>query len=92
VEVATQYESFHVLLSEKDSNLTVQDSKTAFAMLDPMKLLGASAFGPMKFRVVSSDGAEGDWQPLANLVRIPDLKEVRCTPAPVKGASRSSRV
>jgi hypothetical protein len=81
LEVATADESFHVLLSEKDGNLTLQDSKTVFATLDPMKLLGPSAFGPLKFRPVSDDGAEGDWQPLASLVRMPDLKEVRCTPA-----------
>ena len=46
-----------------------------------MKLLGPSAFGPLKFRPVNESGAEGDWQPLASLVRMPDLKEVRCTPA-----------
>ena len=90
VEVATQDESFHVLLSEKDGNLTLQDAKTVFAMLDPIKLLGPSAFGPLKFRAVSADGVEGDWQPLANLVRVPDLKEVRCTPVPAKSAERSS--
>lgn len=90
VEVATEDESFHVLLSEKDGNLTLQDSKTVFAMLDPMKLLGPSAFGPLKFRPVSADGVEGDWQPLASLVRMPDLKAVRCTPAPAKTAQKSS--
>jgi len=90
VEVATEDESFHVLLSEKDGNLTLQDSKTVFAMLDPMKLLGPSAFGPLKFRPVSADGAEGDWQPLASLVRTPDLKAVHCTPVPPKTAPKSS--
>ena len=79
VEVATADESFHVYLSEKDGSLTLQDSKTVFATLDPMKLLGPSAFGPLKFRPVNESGAEGDWQPLASLVRMPDLKEVRCT-------------
>jgi hypothetical protein len=54
------------------------------ASLDPMKLLGPSAFGPLKFRPVSADGVEGDWQPLANLVRIPDLKGVRCVVDPEK--------
>src|SRR5207245_1150378 len=58
--------------------------------LDPMKLLGPSAFGPLKFRPVSDDGAEGDWQPLASLVRMPDLKEVRCTPVAVKGYGKSA--
>jgi hypothetical protein len=84
VEVATSDESFHALLSEKDGNLTPQDSKTVFATLDPMKLLGPSAFGPLKFRPVNDGGVEGDWQPLASLVRMPDLKEVRCTPTSVK--------
>jgi hypothetical protein len=78
VEVATSDESFHVFLSVKDGNLTLQDSKTVFAVLDPMKLLGPSAFGPLKFRPVSGEGVEGDWQPLMNLVRIPELKAVHC--------------
>jgi hypothetical protein len=81
IEVATADESFKVLLSEKDGNLTPQDSKTIFAVLDPMKLLGPSAFGPLKFRPVAGDGIVGDWQPLATLVRIPVLQGVRCTKA-----------
>lgn len=82
VEVSTADESFRVFLSVKEGNLTLQDSRTVFAVLDPMKLLGPSAFGPLKFRPVTPDGIEGDWQPLANLVRVPTLKEVRCVPAP----------
>jgi hypothetical protein len=82
IEVATSDESFRVLLSFSDGNLTMQDSKTVFAVLDPMKLLGPSAFGPLKFRPVTSDGLEGDWQPLVNLVRIPTLKGYSCVPAP----------
>jgi len=69
-----------VQLSVKDGNLTLQDSKTVFAVLDPMKLLGPSAFGPLKFRPVASDGTDGDWQPLVNLVRVPMLKGIRCVP------------
>jgi hypothetical protein len=79
VEVSTADESFRVFLSVKDGNLTLQDSKTVFAVLDPLK---PSAFGPLKFRPVTADAIEGDWQPLANVVRIPTLKEVRCVPAP----------
>ena len=82
IEVATADESFRVLLSAKDSNLTLEDSKTVFAVLDPMKLLGPSAFGPLKFRPVSGDGIEGDWQPLVNLVRIPKLTGYRCNGLP----------
>lgn len=79
VEVATSDESFHVLLSMQDGNLTLQDSKTVFAVLDPMKLLGPSAFGQLKFRPIGADSVEGDWQPLVNLVRIPEIKGVRCS-------------
>jgi hypothetical protein len=46
-----------------------------------MKLLGPSAFGPLKFRAVAAEGSEGDWQPLVNLVRIPDLKGIHCASA-----------
>lgn len=84
IEVAAADESFRVLLSFKDGNLTLQDSKTVFAVLDPMKLLGPSAFGPLKFRPVAADGTDGDWQPLVGLVRIPVLKGIRCMPAPEK--------
>jgi hypothetical protein len=80
IEVATSDESFRVLLSFKDGNLTMQDSKSVLAVLDPMKLLGPSAFGPLKFRPVTSDGTNGDWQPLVNLVRIPMLTALHCAP------------
>ena len=47
------------------------------ATLDPAKAFGSSAFGPLKFRVVEN-GAEGDWQPLATLVRLPELHDLKC--------------
>jgi hypothetical protein len=89
IEVATADESFRVLLSFKDGNLTMQDSKTVLAELDPMKLLGPSAFGQLKIRPVSADGTNGDWQPLVNLVRIPLLKAVHCVPDPEKQCTLS---
>ena len=84
IEVATADESFKVLLSEKDGNLTPQDSRTIFAVLDPMKLLGPSAFGPLKFRAIAADGIDGDWQPLVTLVRVPVLQGLRCARAEEK--------
>jgi hypothetical protein len=89
IEVATADESFRVLLSVKDGNLTLQDSKTVLAELDPMKLLGPSAFGPLKFRPVTSERIEGDWQPLVNLVRVPKLNGIRCVSAPEKQCALS---
>ena len=53
------------------------------AVFDPLKSLGLSAFGPIRFRVVEGN-AKGDWQPLATLVRFPMLKELRCPESPDK--------
>jgi hypothetical protein len=89
IEIATADESFRVLLSMADGNLTLQDSKTVFAVLDPMKHLGPSAFGPLKFRPVATNNIDGDWQPLADLVRIPTLEGVRCVTLPEKQCSLS---
>jgi hypothetical protein len=82
IEVASEDESFDVLLSLTDGTLTLQDAQTVLAALDPAKSFGASAFGPLRFRPVDANGAKGDWQPLAHLVRLPSLKEVRCPDSP----------
>jgi hypothetical protein len=84
IEVATADESFHVTLSTADGNLTLQDTQTVLAVLDPLKHLGPSAFGALKFRAVGQTGAAGDWQPLVTLVRVPTLSEVHCADAPEK--------
>ena len=82
VEVATADGLFHGFLTLNDGSLTLQDAKTIFAVLDPVKILSTSAFGALKFRPVGEDGVAGDWQPLVNLVRIPELREIRCAPPP----------
>ena len=84
IEVATNDESSHAVLSVKDGTLMLQDSHTVLATLDPIKALGASAFGPLRFRPIAADGEKGDWQPLVNLVRLPKLEELRCPDAPDK--------
>jgi hypothetical protein len=84
IEVSSVDDSFHASLSVTDGNLILQDSQTALAVLDPLKSFGPSAFGPLRFRPVETDGQSGDWQPLTTLVRIPTLKEVRCPDAPDK--------
>jgi hypothetical protein len=84
IEVATSDETFRVMLSVQDGNLALQDAKTMVAILDPMKHLGPSAFGALKFRPVVGTGVQGDWQPLVSLVRTPQLKGIRCVTAPEK--------
>jgi hypothetical protein len=78
IEVATADESLSALLSVADGTLTLRDSETFLAVVDPHKALGPSAFGQLRFRPVQADGTKGDWQPLATLVRVPALKELRC--------------
>jgi hypothetical protein len=82
IEVAADDSSFNVLLSVEDGNLVLQDVRSVLAILDPSKQFGASAFGPLRFRPVTADGLEGDWQPLVSLVRVPSLNEVHCPTDP----------
>lgn len=84
IEVASVDDSFHVSLSVAEGSLILQNSETVLAVLDPLKSFGPSAFGALRFRPVEIDGENGDWQPLATLVRIPTLKEVRCPSGPDK--------
>jgi hypothetical protein len=89
IEVATEDESFDVSLSIADGSLVLQDAQTVLATLDPAKSFGPSAFGALRFRPVSADGENGDWQPLVRLVRIPSLKEIRCPDSPDKPCTLS---
>ena len=84
IEVATADNSFDVLLSMTDGTLILRDSETLLAVLDPLKSFGPSAFGPLRFRAVETGSGNGDWQPLATLVRIPSLKQIRCPDSPDK--------
>jgi hypothetical protein len=78
IEVASNDSSFSTILRLGEGGIVLQDSKTALVTLDPTKAFGGSAFGPLRFRPISSDGTQGDWQPLATLVRVPQLKELKC--------------
>jgi hypothetical protein len=78
IEVGTTDESVHTMLSVAAGTLMLQDQQTVVAKLDPRKNLGASAFGPLRFRPVNSNGEKGDWQPLITLVRLPTLEGLRC--------------
>ncbi len=78
IEVGTEDGALRVMLGVGDGSLVMQDASTVRGVLDPMKSFGASGFGPLRFRAVRGDGVEGEWQGLATLVRLPELKEVRC--------------
>jgi hypothetical protein len=78
IEVASEDSGFSTVLRVGEGGIVLQDSKTALVTLDPAKAFGGSAFGPLRFRPISGDGVQGDWQPLATLVRVPQLKELKC--------------
>ncbi|HUZ03791.1 MAG TPA: hypothetical protein VMU62_00415, partial [Acidobacteriaceae bacterium] len=78
IEVAAVDGSFHTILTVANGTLVLQDAQTVLAELDPIKSFGASAFGALQFRPVAEDGVAGNWQPLASLVRLPSLQQVRC--------------
>jgi hypothetical protein len=77
VEVATTDGSSSTVLDFGSGAMQLESARVAVATLDPAKVLGTSAFGPLHYRVVSS-GIAGDWRPLATLVRLPVLKGLEC--------------
>jgi hypothetical protein len=81
IEVATADGSFSTALSFDNGGITLEDSQVAVATLDPIKAFGPSAFGPLQFRIIA-DGVMGDWLPLATLVRLPVLTDLKCPATP----------
>jgi hypothetical protein len=81
IEIATADGSFSTTLSLANGGITLENRSVAIATLDPAQAFGASAFGPLQFRVVNG-GVTGDWQPLAMLVRLPKLRELVCPATP----------
>jgi hypothetical protein len=80
VEVATADGSASTVLSA-GAGLMLADAQVAVASLDAAKAFNTSTFGPLQFRLVH-DGVAGDWQPLADLVRLPLLHDLRCQGGP----------
>jgi hypothetical protein len=79
VEVAATDGSFKTTLDfTNGGGLLLEDASTAMGSLDPLKSFGYSAFGPVEVRMISADGATGDWLPLGTLVRLPGFTELRC--------------
>ena len=81
LEVATLDDAFDASLSLTNGGLALENSHVVMATFTPAKAFGASAYGPLKYRV-SIKGVAGDWQPLANLVRLPMLKKLDCPATP----------
>jgi hypothetical protein len=84
VELSSVDGSFKTQLSLSDGSLMLEDATTAMASIEPLARFGGSAFGPLHVRVLSADGATGDWMPFGTLVRVPGFKELRCPRAATK--------
>ena len=81
IEVATIDESSSTLLTFANGGIALENSQVAVASFHPAKSFGPSTFGLIQFRI-NAKGIPGDWQPLANLVRLPVLKELKCPATP----------
>lgn len=82
IEVATANGAYLDTLTTSNG-LTLEDAQVALATLDTSKAFAPSASGPLRFRIVE-DGVAGDWQPLATLVRLPVLRDLKCPESPDK--------
>ncbi len=78
IEVAGTDESWSTMLSFGNGGLTLENGQVAVATFNPAKAFGASAFGPLRFRVMAKS-IPGDWQALGNLVRLPILRDLACS-------------
>lgn len=90
LEITTANGAFTASLNAADG-LTLQDPHVAVASLDLDKKFAASAFGPLRFRLVF-DGEATEWRPLVTLVRLPEVHGVSCpskasAPCQLKGAN-----
>ncbi len=77
IDVATEDGSAQVRLTS-DKGLRLESQQVAIATIDPAAL-GASAFGPLRYRLVQN-GLAGKWQPIATLVRLPSIQSITCAP------------
>jgi hypothetical protein len=82
IEIANADDSLHTTLTVASNALVLQDSHTVLATFDPLKTFGASTFGPFRLRAVAGDGTQGEWLPLATIVRLPTLAGVHCPADP----------
>jgi hypothetical protein len=55
----------------------LQDATTGIVTFNPADVLGPTGYGPLRFRVLSKDGAS-TWMPLATVARLPEIRGVAC--------------
>ena len=70
-----------VALSVSNGTLALENSRVAVATLNPHEGVGASSYGPLKYRV-NAKGAASDWQPLADARSAADAQGARVSRDP----------
>ena len=70
--------SLSAKLSFSSGALVLQDARTLRVTFDPMKVFGASIFGPVRLRVVDAHSDPGDWIALGTFVRLPNVTGLAC--------------
>ncbi|MDE1916370.1 MAG: hypothetical protein KGJ57_04535 [Sphingomonadales bacterium] len=85
VEVATATGDAMTRLTP-GNGLTLVDPSVVIASLTPAQALGASAYGPLRARVVRA-GVAGDWLALGTLVRLPRITQMICPAASTAGVT-----
>jgi hypothetical protein len=79
IEIASTLDgSVKTTLSISAGTLVLQNKHTVLGTIEPLKVFGPSAFGPLHLRAVAPDGTTGDWISLATLVRLPTLTNIHC--------------
>jgi hypothetical protein len=81
IEITATDPSSTTSLNVGNGGMTLENSHVAVVTFNPAKAFGSSVFGPLQFRV-NDKGVTGDWQPLADLVRLPALNDIKCPAAP----------
>jgi len=81
IEIAATDQSIVTSLNLGNGGMTLENSHIAVVTFNPTKAFGSSVFGPLQFRV-NDKGVMGDWQPLADLVRLPALNDIKCPSVP----------
>ncbi|HTG38625.1 hypothetical protein [Sphingomonas sp.] len=76
IEIATR-DGTTARLDFKTGALQRIGEDVVVASVAPHALFGRSVAGPLRFRLLN-DGAPGDWQPLAQVVRLPELTGLSC--------------
>ncbi|WP_375421385.1 hypothetical protein [uncultured Sphingomonas sp.] len=80
IEIGTADGSARAKLSLASADLQRVAGDVAIATIRPTAALGTSAAGPLRFRLLRKEVA-GDWIPLVEVVRLPELGEVSCSTA-----------